>query len=57
MGKDKIIMTMNSKRELHGYQEWYNSGYEIELRGTYRNHLELGYEEYHSSPSTNFYIR
>jgi hypothetical protein len=50
------IDTFNYKGQSHGYQEWYANA-KLFYRGIYRNDLEVGYEEWHSTKSTNFYIR
>jgi len=51
------INPLDSKGQSHGYQEWYNGNNILSYRGTYKNDQEIGYEEWHSTKSTNFYIR
>ena len=52
----KDIENINDKGEYHGYVElyWANT---VELRGKYYHGVEIGYEEWHHSQQTNFYIR
>ena len=52
----KDIINYNNKGEYHDYQEWYNLG-ELELRGNYKHHKEIGYEEWHAVKETTYYIR
>lgn len=50
------IKNRNSKKQLHGYQEWY-SYCEPTLRGIFKHGLEIGYGEFNYAKQTNFYIR
>jgi hypothetical protein len=56
---DKDIRNTNSKRQYHGYHEWYNSSGELAYRGNYKNNIDIGYQEYHlkSIKQTHFHIR
>jgi hypothetical protein len=54
----KDIRPRNSKGQLHGYQEWYASTGEIQLRGISKNGDDIGYQEFHSNiQETEYYIR
>ena len=55
--KDVIdIITQNSKGQHHGYQEFYYYN-ELGYRANYKNNMKIGYEEYHRTNKTTFYIR
>lgn len=52
------IINLNSKKKLHGYQEWY--GYHkdmIWVRGCFRYDLEIYYLEDHEEEKTLYHIR
>lgn len=59
------ITNFNSKRILHGHQEWYwdNACTLLWHRGKWINGIAIGYEEYHSDnhahtySEASFYIR
>jgi hypothetical protein len=53
----KDINNFNSKGERNGYQEWYAYNGKLYLRANYKNNNLCGYEEYHFSNHTTFYIR
>jgi hypothetical protein len=53
----KDIQTFDSNGEWHGYHEWYCSYGIIFLRVVFKHGLEMDYEEWHGTKSTNFYIR
>lgn len=46
--KDDII-PRNSKGELHGYHEYYNTDGKIYYRTMFKNDIQYGYTEYHAS--------
>jgi hypothetical protein len=50
------IESRNDKGDYHGYQQWYDKGM-LTLRGTMKNNLEVGYEEFHIAYQTSFFIR
>ena len=54
--KNKDVVNKNDKGGLYGYQERYNNSI-LYFRGIYKNDLEVGYDEWHSSKETEFYIR
>ena len=55
--KDVIdIITINSKLQYHGYHEYYYFN-RLGYRGNYKNNMKIGYEEYHRTNKTTFYIR
>ena len=55
--KNKDIRNFNSKWVYHGYQELYESNI-ISFRGSFKNNLSIGYQEYHSyfGMVTEYYI-
>jgi len=55
--KNKNIKPKDKNGDFHGYQEWYWTTGELLLRGKYIHGLEIGYEEFHQTSNTNFYIR
>lgn len=46
--KDDII-PRNSKGQLHGYHEYYNTHDKIYYRTMFKNDIQYGYTEYHAS--------
>jgi hypothetical protein len=54
---DKDIRNTNSKRQYHGYHEWYLIYDYAIFRGMYKNGLKVGYLEWHRTRLTDFYIR
>ena len=54
---NKNIQPINSKRELHGYQEWYWTNGQIWMKGVYKHGQRFGYLESHNANRTNFYIK
>ena len=53
--QDKESLDSNGK--WHGYQEWYNIYGQLRLRVLMKHGAEIGYEEYHGTKSTSFYIK
>ena len=53
---NKDITNRNSKRQLHGYQEWYIPN-KLYYRGNYVNDNLIGYTESHWSKHTRYNIR
>jgi len=54
--KKKDIEPRNTKGKRHGYTETYSSD-KLYLRAIYKHGQEIGYEEWHGIPETNYYIR
>ena len=52
----KTIINRNYNGEYHGYQEWYYHQ-KLYYRNTYKNGLEIGYEESHGIKKTYFNIK
>jgi hypothetical protein len=52
----KDIRNYNSKGKTHGYQEIYYKD-KILLRGEAKNARDIGYNEWHASELTDYYIR
>ena len=50
------IENYNSKDELHGYQERYNRYGRLLVRGNSKNNKDIGYNEWHHSTRTSYYI-
>jgi hypothetical protein len=50
------IENSNSKDELHGYQERYNRYGRLLVRGNSKNDKDIGYNEWHHSQRTSYYI-
>ena len=56
----KQIENRNAQKQLHGYQEsWRNWAgvIAINFRGNCVNNEDVGYQEYHRQPMTEYYIR
>jgi hypothetical protein len=53
----KQIINRNSKKQLHGYQEYYYNNITLHNRGNMKNGDDIGYEEYHSRKETIYYIK
>ena len=53
---DLDIENYNSKDELHGYQERYNYYDRLLVRGHSKNDKDIGYNEWHHSKQTAYYI-
>ena len=54
----KQIENRNAQKQLHGYQEsWMIDGViAINFRGNCVNNKDVGYQEYHRQPMTEYYI-
>jgi len=52
----KDIINYNNKGQLNGYYERYYYSV-LTIRSTMKNNRCIGYEEYHSSKHTAYYIR
>lgn len=52
----KSIKNRNDKKQLHGYQEWYNSIGKMTYRGNWKNKKIIGYNEYHFYKLTGYFI-
>jgi hypothetical protein len=50
------IRNFNNKKQIHGYQERYNT-YGLSYRGNWKNAMAVGYHEYHQGKQTRFQIR
>ena len=50
------IITKNYKQQYHGYHEYYYFD-KLGYRANYKNNIKIGYEEYHRTNKTTFYIR
>ena len=50
------IRNYNNKGQHHGYYELYYN-HKLSYRLNYKNDKEIGYEEWHLTKTTNFYIR
>jgi hypothetical protein len=60
MKQYKDIKNYNSKKQYHGYQEWYYKG-NLFIRGIYKNNIQTNYRERHNRQrqvdnQTVFYI-
>jgi len=64
--KMETIRTQNTKKQLHGYQEWYVDNDILWLRGNRKNGEKFGYEEINyasfngvggEGTMVNFYIK
>jgi hypothetical protein len=55
----KQIENRNAQKQLHGYQEsWMIDGdMTVNFRGNCVNNEDIGYQEYHRQPMTEYYIR
>jgi hypothetical protein len=53
---DLDIENYNSKDELHGYQERYNRYGRLLVRGNSKNNKDIGYNEWHHSERTDYFI-
>lgn len=51
------IRHINDKDEHHGYLELRDYNHVLLIRVNYKNDNEVGYEEWHLTKTTNFYIR
>lgn len=52
----KTIESFDSNMDWHGYNEWWYNDI-LGIRVTMKHNKEIGYEEWHAKPVTNFYIR
>jgi len=57
MKDKKDIINFNSKGQYHGYQEWYNGIGNLGARSQCKNHVFIGYHEWHVDKQTVFFIR
>jgi len=58
MNEKKDIITKNANGEYHGYQEWYNGLGNLGARSQCKNHVFIGYHEWHvNTKITKFFIR
>ena len=53
------ITNRNYKGQYHGYQEWHSDSTIFIMWGrlNYKNGKEIGYEEWHVTKETTYYIR
>jgi hypothetical protein len=55
----KQIENRNAQKQLHGYQESWRSwdgDMTVNFRGNCVNNKDVGYQEYHRQPMTEYYI-
>lgn len=45
-----------TKKEYHGYQQWYSSEGKLQLRTIAKNSLAIGYSEDHQGNNTSYFI-
>ncbi len=53
---NKDITNINNKGFFHGFQELYFNNDKPSYRGVVKNHNRIGYNEYHFSKHTTYYI-
>lgn len=53
---NKEIISINYKREFHGYQEWYSKD-KLYFRGEFKNDNKIGYTESFETTRTRYYIK
>lgn len=58
MNDKQDIINIKPNGDWHGYNVLYQlSTGEIIIRGFYKDHKDIGYEEYHTGKQTTFYIK